>query len=126
MTVDQWFAQVWEEIAARPDGPLAGRFYLQPAMATFFAIRDGLKDARNGRPPYFWALFTDPAHRREMLRDGWKSIGKIFVIAVVLDLVYQLIVLHGLRPFETLLVATALAIVPYLVFRGPINRIARR
>ena len=25
-------------------------------MAIFFAIRDGLKDAREGKPPYFWGL----------------------------------------------------------------------
>ena len=32
------------------------RFILQPSMAAIAAIRDGLKDARTGRSPYFWAI----------------------------------------------------------------------
>jgi hypothetical protein len=93
-------------------------------MATFFAIRDGLKDARTGRPAYLWALFTHPQHRRELLRDGWRSAGKIVIIAAVLDVIYQLIVLHGHRPVQTVFIATLLAVVPYIMFRGPVNRIA--
>ena len=80
---------------------------------------------RNRKPAYFWALFTDPANRRERIQEGWKSVGKIFILAVSLDLIYQFLVLRAFRPVETLVVATTLAIVPYLVFRGPVNRIAR-
>jgi hypothetical protein len=124
--MDAWITQVWREIAERPDGPLAMRFYLQPAMAIFFAVRDGLKDARVGRPAYIWDLFSHPENRRELIRDGWKSFGKIFILAAVLDTAYQLIVFHGLRPVQTLLIATMLAVIPYVVLRGPVNRIARR
>ena len=118
-------SEFWHDLAARPTGPLAMRFYLQPLMATLFALRDGFKDARNDKPPYFWALFTHPEQRSKMLRHGWKSVGKIFVLAVVLDIIYQLFVLHELHPLQTVVVATMLAIVPYLIFRGPINRIVR-
>lgn len=117
---------MWREILERPDGPLALRFYLQPLMATFFAVRDGLRDARAGRPAYLWSLFTDPAGRRERLRDGWRSVGKIFVIAMVLDLLYQAAVLRGLRPVQGLLVAVTLALAPYALLRGPANRLLRR
>jgi hypothetical protein len=106
-------------------GPLAFRFYLQPAMAILFAVRDGLKDAHEGRPAYLWSIFTHPEQRRELIADGWKSIGKIFVLAVVLDVVYQLIVLRWIYPFETVDVALLLAVVPYVLLRGPVNRIAR-
>jgi hypothetical protein len=119
-------SEFWHDLAARPTGPLAMRFYLQPLMATLFALRDGFKDARNDRPPYFWALFTHPDQRSEMLRHGWKSVGKIFVLAAVLDIIYQLVVLHELHPLQAVVVATILAIVPYLIFRGPVNRIVRR
>jgi hypothetical protein len=120
--MDEW-ARVWTEIAARPDGPLALRFYLQPAVAAFFAVRDGLKDSRAGKPAYFWDLFTTPQHRRELIRDGWKSVGKVFILASVLDTVYQLIVLRAIRPVQTLIVATMLALLPYVLLRGPVNRI---
>src|SRR5262245_38617435 len=115
-----------QEIAERPDGPMAFRFYLQPAMAMFFAIRDGLKDARSGRHPYFWALFTDIPHRQELIRDGWKSVGKIVILAIALDVIYTLVVLHGLRPIQTVIVACLLAVIPYVIFRGPVNRIAKK
>ena len=117
--------RMWREIVERPDGPMAFRFYIQPLMAMLFALRDGIKDAHEGRPPYFWALFTDKPHRRELLRSGWSSVGKVFILAVVLDTVYQLLVLKGLRPIEGLLVAVLLALVPYVLLRGPVNRIAR-
>ena len=73
--------------------------------------------------PYFWALFTSPEHRRELLREGWKAVGKIFVIAVVLDAVYQFITVRWFYPGEALVTAVALALVPYLVLRGPVNRL---
>jgi hypothetical protein len=118
--------RAWHEILARPGGPMAFRFYLQPLIAVALALRDGVHDARDGRPAYFWSLFTDKPHRRERLRDGWRSVGKVFVLAFLLDTIYQLAVLRGLRPLEGVIVATFLALVPYIVFRGPANRIARR
>ena len=42
----------------------------------------GLRDARAGRPPYFWAILTDPLHRRDLLREGWKAVARIFVVAL--------------------------------------------
>jgi hypothetical protein len=120
------FADAWREILVRPKGPFAFRFYLQPLMATYLAVRDGIRDAKAGRHPYLWALFTDAAGRWERLRDGWRSVGKVFVLAIVLDLLYQLIVLKGLRPAEDLIVAVGLAIVPYELVRGPANRLFRR
>lgn len=115
-----------ENLAGRIHGPLTFRFLLQPTMAILYAIWDGWKDARAGKPPYFWALFTDPGHRREMLRDGWKSIGKVFFLALLLDVVYQILVLKWIYPGEMFLIAILLAIVPYLVIRGPANRLLRR
>jgi hypothetical protein len=118
--------RVWDSLGPRISGPMKFRLVLQPAMAIFFAIRDGLKDARGGKPAYFWALCTDKEERREMLEDGWKSVGKVFVLAIVLDFVYQYIVQRWIYPGESVLVAIILAIVPYLLVRGPVNRIARR
>ena len=85
--MNDWVYRLWQEVAERPNGPLAVRFYLQPAMAAFFALRDGLKDAKAGRPAYFWELFSNAPHRRELIHDGWKSVGKVFILAAVLDVV---------------------------------------
>jgi hypothetical protein len=114
------------DMVDRVSGPMKFRLLLQPLMAIFFAIRSGLMDARTGKPPYFWSLLTDPAHRTEMLKDGWKSVGKIFVIALVLDMIYQVVVLNFVYPVEAIVVALLLAIVPYLLVRGLVTRIARK
>lgn len=123
--MEDTLARVFNDVVGRLDGPLHFRFFLQPAMAILFATRDGLRDAREGRPPYFWSLFTDPDHRRDLLRNGWKSISKVFIIAFVLDVIYQAIVIRWLYPVETLLVAILLALVPYLLIRGTVNRLYR-
>jgi len=110
-------------------GGSMGRFIFDSSSADdghFLATRDGLKDARQGQPAYFWSLFTEPILRRELLRNGWRSISKVFIIAVVLDIIYQLIVFRWFYPFETLIVAVLLALIPYLLVRGPVNRIKRR
>src|SRR5262249_43058383 len=104
---------------------LAMRFYLQPLMSTFFAIKDGLHDARVGAPPYLWTIIFDPSQRSALIHHGWKSVGRIFLLAIVLDVIYQFLVLGGLRPVEGLLVSITLALLPYLCLRGIVNRIVR-
>jgi hypothetical protein len=122
--MDPIIARISHNLVARVTGPMHFRLLLQPGMATFFAIRDGLKDARECKPPYFWGLFTDKGEREEMVKNGWKSVGKVFILAIVLDVVYQLIEHRWtVYPGEAVLVALILAIVPYLLIRGPVNRI---
>jgi len=113
-----------ENLIGRVHGPMDFRLVLQPLMAVFFAIRDGIKDAREGRVPYFWSLFTEPGHRLDLLRNGWKSVAKVFIIAIILDAIYQFIVVRWFYPGEALFVAFVLAIVPYVLLRGPANRLA--
>jgi hypothetical protein len=122
---DLWM-RIVENMGDRVSGPLKFRFLLQPLMACIFATLDGLKDAKAGKPAYGWALFTDPAHRADLIKDGWKSIGKVYILALVLDLGFQVFVQRFVYPGETLLVAFVLAIVPYVLLRGPVNRIAGR
>jgi hypothetical protein len=119
--------EIWsrfiENLFGRLDGPLHFRFIMQPTMAIIFAVIDGVKDAKLGKTAYFWAVAKHPDQRQELLKIGWKRIGKIFILAVILDVIYQIKVHHWFYPGETLVVAILLAIVPYLLVRGPINRI---
>ena len=115
----------WTDLVGRLTGPMSFRMIMQPIMASLFALRDGMKDARGGRPAYLWTVVSDPAERRYLLSDGWKAVGKVFILAVVLDVLYQLMVFRWVYPLELLSVALALAVVPYAVLRGPVNRLAR-
>jgi hypothetical protein len=122
---DETWTRMVHDLIARTTGPMKFRLVLQPLMASIFAIRAGLQDAKTGKPPYFWALLWDPAHRAEMLKDGWKSVGKVFVLAIVLDVVYQIIAIRFVYPGEAIVVAFILAIVPYLILRGLVERLTR-
>ena len=112
-----------ENLIGRSSGLMNFRLVIQPLIASVLAVRAGLKDAREGRPAFLWAAIRNGAYRPELLRQGWQDIGKVFVIAVILDAVYQLIVQRGVYLLELLVVATVLAIVPYVMIRGPVTRI---
>jgi hypothetical protein len=124
--VDEFFSWLSNQLLGRLDGPLKFRLILQPAVAAFFAIRDGLNDARYGNVPYFWAIFTEPSRRMDLIREGWRSVAKVFFFATIMDLVYQYLVLGWIYPLAALSMAFLLAFIPYLLIRGPVNRIARR
>ncbi len=124
--MDDVLARIVDDMMARVSGPMKFRLVLQPIMAAVLAVIAGLKDAKMGRPPYFWALFTQPAHRMEMIKDGWKQISRIFIFAVVMDVAYQYMVIRFVYPGEVIIVAIVLAILPYLILRGLVNRIASR
>jgi hypothetical protein len=119
------FSGFYCDVLGRFDGPLHFRLYMQPLMAVFLAWRDGREDARAGRSAFGWTLLTDAAQRRYLIHSGWKGISRIFLLAYALDVVYQLIVWHGLKPMQALPVATLLAVIPYALLRGPFNRLLR-
>jgi hypothetical protein len=52
-------------------------------------------------------------------------VGRVFMMAVVIDLIYQAFVFRGLRPLQAVFVGVLLGVLPYIVLRGPINRVFR-
>lgn len=93
-------------------------------MAIVLAVRSGLTDSRDGRPPFLWEFCEDRAERERLMHDCWRSVGKVFILAFVLDCIYQVIVLRWIYAVDALMVAFLLAIIPYVILRGPVNRIA--
>jgi hypothetical protein len=115
------FVRILENLTSRLDGPLHFRFIFPPLMAVFFA--SGTEEETPERAPF--RLFTEPSQRREVLLSAWKSVGKVFVIGLILDAVYQFLELHWFYPGEALLVALILAVLPYFLLRGTVNRLIR-
>jgi hypothetical protein len=95
-------------------------------MATILAVLDGLKDARVGRPPYSWTILSDRSQRAAYLREGLKRLSRVIIFALVMDAIYQFMVLGRFYLGEALVTAFVLAVLPYLLIRGPVDRIARR
>jgi hypothetical protein len=111
----EWFGRL--------DGPLNLRLLLQPTIAAIFGYRDGVRDAVNNAPPYFWNVtHVLPEERQQLIRHGWASIGKVFVIAVVLDCLFQFIATGYVAVVGAIVAASILAVLPYLFFRGAVNR----
>ena len=102
------------------------RLLVQPGVAIFFAVRAGLRDARLGKPSILCDLLSDPITRQERFRQVWKDVGTVFIVALVLDSIYQVIVQGGIFALELLITAAVLALVPYVVSRGLITMIAKR
>jgi hypothetical protein len=114
-----------EHLLGRFSGPLNFRLVVMPTVVTLLALRADWKDAREGRPAFLGAFITDPIERRRLFRMALKDIGRIFIVAIVLDTAYQLMVFRRVYPGEVLAVAVVCAIVPYVLVRGPITRLAR-
>ena len=119
-------ALFFEEMIGRASGPLNFRLVIMPTVAAFFGIRAGLKDTREGKSTFLWGIITVPTGRADALRSARKDIGRVFIMAVIMDTAYQLVALRTLQVFQVLVVAVVCAIVPYVLVRGPVAFVARR
>lgn len=119
------YQRIWHDIANRPGGPMTFRFVLQPTMATLAALHDGIQDARTGRAPYFWTVLSDSDERSGRLLEGLMSTSRIILLGFAMDAIYQWRVLDTFYPGEAVIITLALAVLPYFILRGPIERIAQ-
>ena len=118
-------ARRFAELVGRASGPMNFRLVVMPLTVTFLAIRAGLRDAREHRPAFLWTILTNPIGRRQAIRTAIGDIGRVFIFALVLDLIYQTFVLDAFRPLEMIIMAVTCAVVPYAIIRGPVTRLAR-
>jgi hypothetical protein len=120
--------QFWEELPRRFSGPGRFRFVLEPLIAIFLGGRDGLADAKAGRPPYLYGLLLSGGggNRRELIRQGWTAIRNLVAVGIVLDSAAQLLIYRLVHPGAALVVGPVLIGLPYGISRGLTNRLVRR
>jgi len=92
-------------------------------MSLIYATLAGVRDAKAGNPPFLSALISGKADRKQLLKELWKDVGKVFILAVIMEGIFEIIEFKTIHPLEILRVSFWLAIVPYLIFRGPVERI---
>lgn len=115
----------WTDMFARFGGPMTFRFFLQPVMAAIAAVHDGIKDARSGHKSFFWSAWFDSSRQTGRLREGLNSVARILLLGVSMDVIYQLKVLGTFYPAEAAVIAIALAVIPYFMFRSIVEIVAR-
>jgi hypothetical protein len=113
--------EFFEDIPKRLTGPGRFRFVLQPAMAILLGIRDGLLDARAGRPPYLYGLLFYQ-RRREQLWSGFDSVVNLMLMGILLDSIAQWLILGASYPGAALVVGPVLITIPYALARALANR----
>jgi hypothetical protein len=116
----------FQDILARLSGPGRLRFVVQPTVAILLGVRSGIKDAREGVPPFLWALAFHGERRRALLRSAFISIRDLLAIAILLDVISQFLIFHEVRPGAALVVGPVLITMPYVVVRALSNRMVRQ
>jgi hypothetical protein len=118
--------QFFEDMLARLSGPGRFRFIMQPAVAIFLGIRDGVKDARSGFAPFLSVLIKQKAGRADALRSAFASIRDLVAIAIILDVISQFLIFRRVHPGAALILGPVLISFPYASSRALANRIVRK
>lgn len=115
-----------EDLPKRLAGPGRLRFLFQPALAIFLGVRGGLEDARLGRPPFLRGLILHRAHRAELLKSALESISILLLMGILLDSVFQWLLLGISYPVPALVLGPVLITIPYALARGVAGFVARK
>jgi hypothetical protein len=115
----------FEDLPKRLTGPGRFRFVLQPLFATVLGIRNGLADARAGRPPYLFGLLFKHEHRRQLARSAFRAVANLVLMGILIDSVCQWLILGSSYPGAALVVGPVLILMPYSVARALANRFSR-
>ncbi len=124
--MDEFFIRAFHQLLERPAGPFRFRFVLQPVAAAVIAVRAGMRDAGLNRDSFLKSFQAEPSKRSALIHDAWTDIAKVFIIAAILDGIYQVVMFRWFYPMQTLIVACILSIVPYVLIRVPVMHLMHR
>jgi hypothetical protein len=115
----------FEDLPRRLTGRGRFRFVVQPVIATLLGIRSGRADARAGRPPYLYGVLFHRGLRAELVRSGFETVVNLLLMGILLDAVFQWVILGVSHPGAALVVGPVLIVAPYSLTRARSNRLAR-
>ncbi len=116
--------QFLEELPQRFTGPGRLRFILQPMFAIVLGIRGGLADVKAGNPDYLFGLLFGGRRRRELLRSGLAAIRNLVAMAIIMDIVFQLILYRSVHPGAAVVIGPILICSPYALSRALTTRLS--
>ena len=107
-------------------GDVGGKFQirliLQPLIAIFLGLRFGVRDAKAGKQPFFYALVRGDGHRGALLRHAARDAIMPLIVALIIDSILQQLINHRIRPFAAVIVGGILVFLPFLIVRALANR----
>jgi hypothetical protein len=106
-------------------GKVQIRLVLQPLLALLLGIRFGIRDARQGRLPFFASLFQGQGRGLPILKAGLRDALIPLCLAFIVDGILQRMILGHVRPLAAVMVGAALVFVPFVIGRGLGNRVWR-
>jgi hypothetical protein len=118
------FVRISETLQQRVGGLFSFRFILQPIMAAVMAMFDGYGDAKAQETPYLQKMISAPREMKSNLSDALFSTARIILLGLAMDAIFQIVVFDSFFPFEAAFVAILLAVLPYVLLRGPFARLA--
>jgi hypothetical protein len=113
--MEEILVRAWDNLTGRIGGPMTFRFVVQPLVAIFLGVRDGLRLGKSGRALFSWREHHAPGSTRVLIQGIWRSIRILVLVALTLDFIYQILFEHWLYPGEAALVGIAITIAPYLL-----------
>lgn len=116
----------WEGIVHDLSGKGQFRLFLQPAMALFLGLRLGIADAKEGKAPFLFRLFSTRHQRWELFKESLSDAAMPLILALVMDGILQYLTLNRIRLLQAIVVGTLLVWLPFTSTRGLTNRIWRR
>lgn len=113
----------WDGIGRSLSGRGQFRLILQPATALVLGIRLGIRDGRQGTPPFVMRLLTTRAQRWALFKQSLREAALPLAVAVVMDSVLQVLTLGRVRPLAAVMVGGLLVWLPFVATRAFTNRI---
>ena len=117
--------QFWNDVVSRFTGAGRFRFLIQPTVAILLGVIGGKRDATARRPPFFWSIVFREERWKEALKDGFDTINIMLIFGILADIIFQYILFGIVHIIPALLLGPMLITIPYILARGPSNRIFR-
>jgi len=123
--MEEVLTRFWDNLTGRVGGPMTFRFVVQPLVAVFLGFRDGKMLGRSGKSLLSWSKDREPGSTRALIQAIWRSIRLLALVALTLDITYQIFVEHWFYPGEAALVSVAITVAPYLCTCSIVSAYAR-
>jgi hypothetical protein len=115
---------IWRDLTGHGlfGGSFQFRLILQPLAAIILGARVGIRDAKEGRLPFFQALVHEKGERGNLLGKAVRDAVIPLAIGFVIDSILQHMINGRVRPLAALVVGGLLVFLPFLIVRALANR----